>query len=236
MCTRQVLNTDDAVVLVFEYAGGGDLRQAVRAAGRLGEREAARIFDGLVDGLTYCHMRHIVHHDLKLENVLLSHPAPTASPRTPSAAGGGGAGGGAGVGLGAHDSLPIAKIADFGLSAMYRPGSTSTSTAGSLAYIAPEVLKEGSVAGPPRDAWSLGVILFAMLVGRLPFESTSDKKLRRAISTGYFKYDSADKVNPTGLPCFAVLPAPLPQFTVVGYAPRIPPLHAHISQARTRET
>ena len=65
--------------------------------------------------------------------------------------------------------VPRVKIADFGLSAFYRPGITSTSKAGSISFIAPEVFKRKEVAGPPRDVWSLGVILFYMLCGRLPF-------------------------------------------------------------------
>lgn len=64
----------------------------------------------------------------------------------------------------------MVKIADFGLSDFYRPGATMKSTCGTLSFLAPEVFKGTSNAGPPLDVWSLGVILFTMLCGRLPFE------------------------------------------------------------------
>ena len=65
--------------------------------------------------------------------------------------------------------VPHVKIADFGLSGFYRPGNKSDTKAGSVAYIAPEVFTRKEVQGPPRDVWSLGVIVFQMLCGRLPF-------------------------------------------------------------------
>lgn len=62
------------------------------------------------------------------------------------------------------------KIADFGLSDFYRPGALIKSSCGTLSFLAPEVFRGTANAGPPLDVWSLGVILFAMLCGRLPFE------------------------------------------------------------------
>ncbi len=76
------------------------------------------------------------------------------------------------------------KIADFGLSDFYRPGSTMKSSCGTLSFLAPEVFKGTANAGPPLDVWSLGVILFALLCGRLPFEGNdlaSTKRPRDAV-------------------------------------------------------
>lgn len=73
------------------------------------------------------------------------------------------------------DDLTEVKIADFGLSDFYRPGAMMKSNCGTLSFLAPEVFRGTSNAGPPLDVWSLGVILFAVLCGRLPFEgNTSD--------------------------------------------------------------
>jgi serine/threonine protein kinase len=81
-------------------------------------------------------------------------------------------------------SLAVVKIADFGLSAFYRPGATMKSSCGTLSFLAPEVFDGTSNAGPPLDVWSLGVILFALLCGRLPFEGSDlngTKRPREAI-------------------------------------------------------
>ena len=51
-----------------------------------------------------------------------------------------------------------------------RPGAMMKSNCGTLSFLAPEVFRGTSNAGPPLDVWSLGVILFAVLCGRLPFE------------------------------------------------------------------
>ncbi len=64
----------------------------------------------------------------------------------------------------------MVKIADFGLSDFYRPGAVMKSSCGTLSFLAPEVFKGTANAGPPLDVWAMGVILFALLCGRLPFE------------------------------------------------------------------
>ena len=71
--------------------------------------------------------------------------------------------------------ISCVKIADFGLSDFYRPGAMRRTNCGSISYLAPEVFRGTSNAGPPLDIWSLGVIVFAMLCGRLPFEGTDLK-------------------------------------------------------------
>lgn len=70
-------------------------------------------------------------------------------------------------------SLGTVKIADFGLSGFYRPGAVMKSDCGTLSFLAPEVFKGTANLGPPLDVWSMGVVLFAILCGRLPFEGSS---------------------------------------------------------------
>lgn len=80
--------------------------------------------------------------------------------------------------------MSIVKIADFGLSDFYRPGAMIKSSCGTLSFLAPEVFKGTANAGPPLDVWSLGVILFAIVCGRLPFEGpdlTSSKRPRDTV-------------------------------------------------------
>lgn len=71
------------------------------------------------------------------------------------------------------------------------------SNCGTLSFLAPEVLRGTSTAGPPLDVWSMGVILFAVLCGRLPFEGPDlngtkrprDAIIKSRINKGQYKVD-----------------------------------------------
>ena len=97
----------------------------------------------------------------------------------------------------------VVKIADFGLSGFFRPGTDFKTNCGSLSYIAPEVYLGTAHEGPPLDVWSLGVILFAILCGRLPFTSeklgeddrTSSRQIRKRVVDVTYSFD--DDVKPT---------------------------------------
>jgi len=111
----------------------------------LKEQEARFIFMQLVAALEYIHSKGVVHRDLKPENILVD---------SKSAA------------------RPIVKITDFGQSKFFN-NSTPMTQCGTPRYWAPEIsdsrlCKEGY--GSAVDLWSLGVVLFVMLEGRLPFE------------------------------------------------------------------
>jgi serine/threonine protein kinase len=109
------------------------------------EADARSRFLQVVRGMAYAHGKHIIHRDLKLDNVLV------------------GAGG-------------DMKITDFGLSQYTAPGAgdgagANTGASGSLYYMAPETLASRPVFGPGVDVWAAGVLLYALLTGRLPFAS-----------------------------------------------------------------
>lgn len=143
----QVHNTARHVVLVLEYAANGDLKSKVESfpEKRMPEAEAKNSFVQILKGLTYAHSHHVVHRDLKLENILIAQDG-------------------------------TLKITDFGLSSFMRPGETSRSTAGSLYYLAPEVFSDSSHEGPPVDVWSLGVILYTLVVSPpLPWAMASPR-------------------------------------------------------------
>lgn len=66
---------------------------------------------------------------------------------------------------------PYVKIADFGLSSFFTPGADVVyDVAGSLQYLAPEIVKQHANSGVAVDTWCLGVLLFVLLTGRLPFD------------------------------------------------------------------
>lgn len=108
--------------------------------GPLNEEEAIFYFRQIMTALEYCHSFNICHRDLKPENILLK----------------------------ANGQI---KIADFGMAALQQNPTHQLRTAcGSPHYAAPELLRHQYYKGSAVDIWSMGVILFAMLAGRLPFD------------------------------------------------------------------
>ena len=67
----EVFESPNHLLMVMEYAGGGDLLQYVKKRRRLEEPEARRIFKQIVYGLAHCHCRSVLHRDIKLDNILL---------------------------------------------------------------------------------------------------------------------------------------------------------------------
>nr|XP_026692612.1 hormonally up-regulated neu tumor-associated kinase homolog A [Ciona intestinalis] len=137
-----ILETGNNYYLVTELCSGGELIDVVTEQGHLPEETVRRYTYQLVNAVEYLHERKIIHRDLKVENLLL-------------------------------DSGGNIKIIDFGLSNTISPVCSDISCAlstqcGSPAYAAPELLSKKSY-GPKVDVWSIGVITFALLVGKLPF-------------------------------------------------------------------
>ncbi|GAB0489312.1 hypothetical protein MMPV_000529 [Pyropia vietnamensis] len=154
-----VLNSSSKLYLVMDLVKGGELFHKIVREGYLSEAEGRKHFQQLVDGVSYCHSMDVCHRDLKPENVLLD--AETGA----------------------------IKIADFGLSALC--GATAGdlllhTQCGSPNYCAPEILVAASTQqgynGFAVDVWSCGVILYAMLAGRLPFHNLDTKLLYQSIS------------------------------------------------------
>ncbi|XP_045716930.1 testis-specific serine/threonine-protein kinase 5-like [Phyllostomus hastatus] len=132
--------------LVLELAGGGDPLEHINAVSDhrccpgLGEKEARRLFRQLVSAVAHCHSAGVVHRDLKCENVLL-------------------------------DGRGLLKLTDFGFANQSGIKKALLSTfCGSMAYAAPEILMSKKYSGEQADLWSLGVILYAMVTGKLPFK------------------------------------------------------------------
>ncbi|BFZ08360.1 hypothetical protein BsWGS_11399 [Bradybaena similaris] len=156
---REVFEKKDKIVLVLDYAQGGELYDYLNKMGRLSESEARRIFRQIVSAIHYCHQNGIVHRDLKLENIIL-------------------------------DDEGNVKIADFGLSNYYSHSSTLSTFCGSPLYASPEIVNGKPYHGPEVDVWSLGVILYTLVYGAMPFESNSLVSLKQQISDGDFKQPS----------------------------------------------
>lgn len=88
------------------------------------------------------------------------------------------------------DSDKNVKITDFGLSNIMTDGNFLKTSCGSPNYAAPEVIKGKLYAGPEVDVWSCGVILYVLLVGRLPFDDDYIPNLFKKIAAGNFHMPS----------------------------------------------
>ncbi|KAB8295012.1 hypothetical protein EYC80_006959 [Monilinia laxa] len=128
------------IYLVLEYVDNGELFAQIANNGRLPEEIAMKYFRQLLSAVGYCHSYNICHRDLKPENILIT-------------------------------STGDIKIADFGMAALHQgPDHKLRTSCGSPHYAAPELIGGHKYRGDKVDIWSMGVILYASLCGRLPFD------------------------------------------------------------------
>ncbi|TQS35366.1 hypothetical protein Golomagni_04215 [Golovinomyces magnicellulatus] len=157
------------IYLCLEYVDNGELFEQIAKKGGLEEEEAMSYFRQILSAVEYCHSFNICHRDLKPENILLT-------------------------------SAGQIKIADFGMAALHQtPGHQLSTSCGSPHYAAPELIKGSKYHGNVVDIWSMGVILFATLAGRLPFDAQGISKkwltpLLEKIKKG--QYEMASNFSP----------------------------------------
>ncbi|KAK0733644.1 hypothetical protein B0T26DRAFT_30934 [Lasiosphaeria miniovina] len=145
------------IYLVTEYVEKGDMYDFMNWNGPLNEDEAMYYFRQIMSALEYCHSLNICHRDLKPENILLKADGQV-------------------------------KIADFRMAALQQDPAHQLKTAcGSPHYAAPELLRHQPYKGSAVDIWSMGVILFAMLAGRLPFDEKSLELMATKAVRGEFE-------------------------------------------------
>ncbi|XP_062865626.1 maternal embryonic leucine zipper kinase-like [Trichomycterus rosablanca] len=160
----QVMETADQIYMVLEFCPGGNLFDHIFNNDRLSE-ETRRIFRQIVSALAYIHSQGYAHRDLKPENMML-------------------------------DEKNNIKLIDFGLCAKPEGGlgTALIEGCGTPPYLAPEIIDEQPYHGAEADVWSLGVVLYVMLCGYLPFDGDDFVELHGQITKGH--YDTPAWLSP----------------------------------------
>jgi serine/threonine-protein kinase len=133
--------------IVMEHVPGHSCAELLRDRGHLDVEEAVDVIVGACRGLDYAHRNGVVHRDVKPGNLLVSDSG-------------------------------VVKLADFGIARATDQSSITQvgSVLGTAAYLAPEQAR-GEEAGPRADIYSLGVVSYQLLSGRLPYEAASLSEL-----------------------------------------------------------
>ncbi|MDR2660969.1 MAG: Stk1 family PASTA domain-containing Ser/Thr kinase [Lactobacillaceae bacterium] len=142
----QVLNSgtfDGIQYIVMEYIEGIDLKNYIREFSPIPKAQVVNIMEQILSAVSMAHNHGIVHRDLKPQNILI-------------------------------DKNGSVKITDFGIAiARSEFGMTQTnSVLGSIHYLSPEQIR-GGMATNKSDIYSLGVILYEMLIGKVPYEGNN---------------------------------------------------------------
>lgn len=149
----EVVITEKQVWLALEFCQGDELYHYLVTNGPQGLplEKVQKIFAQLVGAVAYIHNKQCVHRDLKLENILL-------------------------------DKSENVKLVDFGFTREYEGKANYLSTfCGTVCYAAPEMLRGEKYAGEKVDVWSLGIVLYALLRGQLPFDEDDDQLTKQKI-------------------------------------------------------
>ena len=158
------LENNDYIYIVTEYIEGGTLGQYFKSKKfNFSERQASNIMSQIASGVKYLQQYGIVHRDLKPNNIMITQ----------------------------QNDFGVIKIMDFGLSRIVSPNEKLVDGYGTLTFVSPEVLLR-TPYNKEVDIWSMGVILFYMLSGKLPFRGKTEQEVAEKIVYGELIFDEDD--------------------------------------------
>ena len=158
----------DMHYIVMEFVDGITLKKYIEQKGKLSVREAVGIGLQIANGLEAAHANHIIHRDIKPQNILISKDG-------------------------------TAKVSDFGIAKAASSNTITANAMGSVHYISPEQAR-GGFSDEKSDIYSLGVSMYEMLSGSLPFTGESAVAIALAhIQEDATPLDAIDATIPHGL-------------------------------------
>ena len=157
-----VFENVEYMYIIMEYCSGGDLFSYLEERNfRVSEKRAATIIHKMATAVYYMHSFGVAHRDLKPENVLMT----------------------------SNDDDSDIRILDFGLSKILGPNEKCDEPYGTLTYCAPEIIVDEPYS-KAVDLWSLGIMTYLMVSGKLPFNSEDENEIARKVV-----YDEPDYVR-----------------------------------------
>lgn len=163
---QEFYESKDEIYIIMQNAKGGELFSLLRNYGAIDESNAKILIKSLLEALRYLHSKHIVHRDIKLENILLAKDVCKSKDLI----------------IEPQDVL----LVDFGLAKKFSSQADRTRTrCGSSYYVAPEIWL-GRAYNYSVDIWSTGVIMYMVLTNTPPFYKGS-LSLETAVISGKYK-------------------------------------------------
>jgi len=157
-----VFENVEYMYIIMEYCSGGDLFSYLEERNfRVSEKRASTIIHKMATAVYYMHSFGVAHRDLKPENVLMT----------------------------SNDDDSDIRILDFGLSKILGPNEKCDEPYGTLTYCAPEIIVDEPYS-KAVDLWSLGIMTYLMVSGKLPFNSEDENEIARKVV-----YDEPDYVR-----------------------------------------
>ena len=148
-----VFENADYMYIIMEYCSGGDLFSYLENRNfRVSEKRASTIIHKMATAVYYMHSFGVAHRDLKPENVLMT----------------------------SEDDESDIRILDFGLSKILGPYEKCDEPYGTLTYCAPEIIVDEPYS-KAVDLWSLGIMAYLMVSGKLPFNSEDENEIARQV-------------------------------------------------------